>query len=103
MAQERLGRRDVSGSKLMGEAFSLESPASGRSRLRFPGEPDPRSETYRSRHLGAMHFGQGCFEGIRNWAAHSIDTADEQVALEYLAALSVLARWVDQCEVLSAS
>ncbi len=96
MLKAKLGREDVSGAKAVGEAFSLEPPALGRPRLRFPELTDATSERWRSAHLGAMHLGQGCFEGIRNWTAHTLEEADEQTALEYLAALSVFARWVDR-------
>jgi hypothetical protein len=49
-----------------------------------------------------MEFGAGCFEAIRNLAAH-VDGLhlSEQVALEQLAAFSLLARWIDECEVQS--
>jgi hypothetical protein len=41
----------------------------------------------------------GCFAGIRNPASHEHgDDWSEQKALEYLAALSILARWIDECE-----
>lgn len=92
--QSKIGRANVSGSKLIGEAFSLTDPKPGKARLRFPGL-DPSSERFRSAHLGAMHLGQGCFEGIRNWAAHTLEEEDEQTALEFIATLSVFARWVD--------
>ena len=47
-----------------------------------------------------MEFGAGCFEVIRNPAAHQHGLVlTEQVALEQLAAFSLLARWVDECEV----
>lgn len=50
-----------------------------------------------------MQLGAGCFAGIRNPATHE-DRLDltEQVALEQLATLSLLARWIDNCEVESA-
>ena len=40
-------------------------------------------------------------QGIRNPQAHPSENISEQEALEQLAALSVLARWVDECEVVS--
>lgn len=101
MLKAKLGREDVSGARLVGEAFSLDPPAPRRPRLRFPELTDEASERWRSAHLGAMHLGQGCFEGIRNWAAHTLEEADEQIALEYLAALSIFARWLDSAVVLS--
>jgi hypothetical protein len=47
-----------------------------------------------------MEFGAGCFTGIRNPVAHEDGLKlTEQVALEQLAAFSVLARWIDECTV----
>jgi hypothetical protein len=96
--QQKLGRHDVADAKLCREAFSLNDPAPGQPRLRFAG--DRTSETWRSRQNGGIQFGAGCFEGIRNITAHveGLDLPD-QVALEQLAAFSVLARWIDECEV----
>jgi hypothetical protein len=87
--------RDESGKALWSEVFSLNAPSPDRHRLRFPNLTEG-TDRYRSAHEGAMQLGMACAQGIRNWAAHSSDGADEQVALEYLATLSVLARWVDQ-------
>ena len=36
---------------------------------------------------------------IRNPATRDLEQPGEQVALEYLAALSILARWVDEAQV----
>ena len=53
---------------------------------------------------GARTFAEGVFAGIRNPLAHEADQEmPEQQALEYLAALSVLARWVDESTVEVAS
>jgi hypothetical protein len=50
-----------------------------------------------------MAFAEGLFAGVRNPLAHESDTdLDEEVALEYLAAISVLARWVDEAVVVTA-
>jgi hypothetical protein len=50
---------------------------------------------------GALRpFAEGCFAGLRNPAAHEHGPEwDEQRALEYLAAFSILARWIDECRV----
>jgi len=98
--QEKLGRRDVSGKGLASEAWTLKDPEPGKPRLRFADLEFP-SERFTSAHEGAMYLGMGCMAGIRNWAAHTTVETDEQVALEYLAALSVFARWVEQAEVLN--
>ena len=41
---------------------------------------------------------QGTFAGIRNVATHTDDEWTEQVALEHLAVLSVVARWTGETE-----
>jgi uncharacterized protein (TIGR02391 family) len=93
--QNKVGRRDVSETKLFQEAFSLDSPAEGKKRLRRM-TPDG-SDTYKSVQRGAMALAEGIYSGIRNPFNHEdLKDIDEQVALEYLAALSVLARWVDE-------
>jgi len=62
------------------------------------------SDTYKSVQRGAMTFAEGVFAGIRNPLSHEAEhELSEQEALEYLAALSVLARWVDGSEVETAS
>jgi hypothetical protein len=40
---------------------------------------------------------------IRNPATHSTDDLAEQEALEQLAVLSTLARWIDGCELVEAT
>jgi uncharacterized protein (TIGR02391 family) len=92
--QNKVGRRDVSETDLFKQAFSLDSAAPGKARLRRMA-PDA-SDTYKSVQRGAMAFAEGVFAGIRNPLSHEADQElSEQEALEYLAALSVLARWVD--------
>ena len=59
-----------------------------------------KTEDWTSAHQGAHHYGMGCALRIRNLTAHTTDELDEQKALEYLAALSVLARWVYEATVL---
>lgn len=100
MLHAKLGRHDVSGKDLYAQAFTTANPKIDSPRLRFPGLPGG-TQRWTSAHDGAMHFGMGCAQGLRNWAAHSLDDADEQLALEYLAALSVLARWIEQAAVVT--
>ncbi|MGO4534836.1 TIGR02391 family protein [Leifsonia sp. 2MCAF36] len=96
--QNKVQRRDVSDASLCTEVFNAAPPAAGRSRLRFPGARD--SESWRSRQEGAMSFSRGAFMAIRNPLAHDgeVDLGEHE-ALELLSAFSVVARWVDQCEV----
>ncbi|WP_159622034.1 TIGR02391 family protein [Ruania rhizosphaerae] len=96
--QNKVGRRDVSETDLFKQSFSLDEAKTGKARLRRLSPED--SDTYRSVQRGAMAFAEGVFAGIRNPLSHEADQEmSEQVALEHLAALSVLARWVDESTV----
>ena len=96
--QNKVRRRDVSETDLFRQAFSLDPAAIGKTRLRRMASDG--SDTYKSVQRGAMAFAEGVFAGIRNPLSHEADQElSEQEALEYLAALSVLARWVDKSEV----
>jgi hypothetical protein len=99
-AQNKLGRRDIADTKLMQEAFSLDPPEPGRPRLRCLG--DPGNPTTQSRQRGALQYAAGCCSAIRNPATHEQEEWDQQVALEYLASLSVLARWIDDWKLVTA-
>ncbi|MFF7362329.1 TIGR02391 family protein [Streptomyces sp. NPDC008125] len=97
-SQAKLGRKDLSESKLLGDAFSLKDPEPGKPRLRLPPKED--SDTWRSRHDGAAAFARGVYAAIRNPIAHEAgDELDENEALEQLAAFSILARWIDTATV----
>jgi hypothetical protein len=91
---------DLSGTPLVTEAFNPSPPQPDRSRLRFSGfEEGTRAWT--DAHRGAMHFAQGCMLRIRNLVEHHDTELDEQVALESLAAISLLARWIEEAKVVS--
>lgn len=93
--QNKVGRRDISETELFKQAFTVDPPLPNKSRLRRL--PDDGSKTYQSVQRGAMAFAEGVFAGIRNPLSHEAEhEMSEGVALEYLAALSVLARWVDE-------
>ena len=96
--QNKLDRRDVSETDLFKQAFSLDAPKPGARRLRVL--TDDGSKTYQSMHRGVMAYAEGCFAAIRNPVAHSEGELSEDKGLEQLAALSVLARWVDGAQVL---
>lgn len=106
--QLKLDRGDLSGTDLYTQAFKVDKVGTkpdGR-RLRFPHIDEltsdgKRNKNWTSAHQGAMNFGQGCAQGIRNLNAHGTGDLPEQEALECLAALSVLARWVDACEAMT--
>lgn len=100
--QNKVGRRDLSETKLFQESFSADEPKAGKARLRRM--KDDGSDTYKSVQRGAMALAEGVFAGIRNPLSHEADQElSEQEALEYLAMLSVLARWVEASEIEEAS
>jgi hypothetical protein len=90
---------DLTGAALMTEAFNPAPPRKGERRLRFP-EYQPDTKDWTSAHEGAMHFGRGCMQRIRNLVEHTVEM-DEDEALESLAALSLLARWIDSAIVVT--
>lgn len=90
----------MSDTKLVQDTFSDSAPAPGHPRLRVQG--DPTSETVDSRQRGALQLGLACVSLIRNPASHEDVEWDEQLALEQLATLSVFARLVDECQVVTA-
>ena len=101
--QVKVSDLNLTGKKLYAQSFSPKEPTAGMSRLRFPDiDKAQQKDTWTSAHEGAMHLGMACAQGIRNLRAHPSGDITEQEALEQLAALSVLARWVDACKVVHA-
>lgn len=101
MLQEKVNRRDVGEVALVRSAFGTDLPSTENPRLRFP-DVDKATEPkdWENRHGGARNFGVGCFMGIRNVLSHARpeDEVGDEKALEYLAAFSMLARWIDETE-----
>lgn len=96
--QNNVGRRDVAETDLFKQAFSLDEAKPGKARLLRM--TDDGSNTCKSVQRGAMAFAEWVFAGIRNPLSHEADQElSEQEALDYLASLSVLARWVDGASV----
>lgn len=97
--QVKLGRTDVSEKDLFVQAFSSNNPTAEAPRLRIM--EDDGSRTYESIHRGARAFAEGLYAAIRNPGMHVPQTGggEQQLALEQLAAFSLLARWVDQAKV----
>jgi hypothetical protein len=99
--QSKVSRRDISETDLIRQSFSENPPEAGKPRLRFTSITD--DQTRESMRQGAMNFGSGCFAAIRNPVGHLPNDEvelDEQAALERLASLSLLARWIDEAEVI---
>ncbi|MEV4738548.1 MULTISPECIES: TIGR02391 family protein [unclassified Microbacterium] len=94
--KDRTGRYELGDSDLVAQAFSLASPQEGKPRLRWPGNNDDLN--VKTMRVGILNMAQGVFAAIRNPATHSTDELPRQEALEQLATLSILARWIDRCE-----
>lgn len=98
--QAKLGRMDVSETGLFNEAFSLNAPKADAPRLRLA--EDDGGKTYENLHRGARAFAEGLYAAIRNPGMHAPQEGaggEEQLALEQLAAFSLLARWIDQASI----
>lgn len=100
--QAKLERMDLSETDLFNQAFTLEDPKPGAPRLRLA--DDDGGLTYKNLHRGARAFAEGLYAAVRNPGMHvpGDGGGEEQVALEQLAAFSLLARWVDQAKVVKA-
>lgn len=97
--QAKLSRRDVSETALFNEALSTGGPKEGAPHLRLM--ENDGSKTYENLHRGARAFAEGLYAATRNPGMHvPHDGGEEQLALEQMAAFSLLARWVDQAGVL---
>lgn len=97
--QQKLGRLDLSGKDLVNQAWSTDDPRIGKKRLRLPGIHRP-SQHWTSAHEGAMHFGAGLFQAIRNRTGHDTESGgapnlEEGSAMQSLCAFSLYATWVD--------
>jgi Protein of unknown function (Hypoth_ymh) len=98
--QNKLDTRELSETALFQMAFSADEPAPSKPRLRLP--EDDGGKTSLSVRRGVMAFAEGCFAAIRNPSSHDIQVElSEHEAIEQLAAISVLARWVDRAKVKS--
>lgn len=84
---------------LVTNAFTPNPAKSGETRLRFTQFKEGTTD-WTNAHEGAMAFGRGCAMRIRNMYTHGQEPS-EQEALESLAALSLLARWVDDAQVVT--
>lgn len=98
--QDRTGRHDVSDRELMQQVFGTAPPQQDKPRLWWPGAENDKS--VKSMREGILNFSQGVFSAIRNITTHSTNELPRQDAFEMLTAISLLARWVDACELVEA-
>ena len=101
--QLKLDRLDLNGKNLYSQAFNTTTGKLRFVHIKQKTDDGKTIPDWTSAHEGAMHFGMGCAQGIRNLQTHSTEDLNEDEALEYLASLSVLARWVDTAQVVSDS
>lgn len=94
---QKTGRTDLAGTELMRELLGEKDPQPGKPRLRLPG--NRTSKTWASQRDGLLQYAVGCFLLMRNPATHAVDQPPEEEALEQLAALSLLARTLEGCDV----
>jgi uncharacterized protein (TIGR02391 family) len=94
--QDRTNRHDVSDRELMQQVFSTSPPQHAKARLWWPGDENDRS--VKSMREGILFFAQGVFSAIRNITTHTTEELPRQEAFEMLTAVSLLSRWVDNCE-----
>lgn len=100
IVKDQTGRYELNDSDLVSQAFSLSPAAEGKPRLRWPGNDDDLN--VKTMRVGILNMAQGVFAAIRNPATHSTDELPKEEALEQLATLSILARWIDRCELVTA-
>jgi len=84
----RSGIEDLDGIKLMEKVFSPNSPV-----LKFNKMAD---ESDKDEQKGFMMMLSGAVAGLRNPRAHKIIKDDPEMALEYIAYISLLAKLVDK-------
>lgn len=100
LTRDMTGVRDGQDTELMNLAFSDQPPTPGHPRLRWPG-PDT-GQTAKSMRFGLRSLAVGLMQTVRNPATHSTQEFAQDVALEQLAALSMLARMIEKCEIVRA-
>jgi hypothetical protein len=96
----RTVRNDLDATASWQEAFSNKEPLPGKPRLRWPG--DQADLNVKTMTDGLRQFAPGLQMTIRNTATHTTDALDPQAAMERLAALSLLTRWVSACQLIQA-
>jgi hypothetical protein len=96
--QNKVGRRDVSEKDLFWQCYSNDDPKPGKPRLRPANDDGGRTAV--SIRRGIANLAEGLYAAIRNPASHDpLDELEEHIALEQLAVVSVLARFVDDSTV----
>ena len=90
LVKMRSGKYDLSGTSLMQTVFSPNNPV-----LRFNGLV---TDTDRSEQQGMMYLFAGAMLALRNPRAHEIVQDDPEMAIEFIAFVSLLAKSLDRAE-----
>lgn len=99
LVKSRTGRRDIEDTSLLQQAFSKDDHEPGKPPA-MAGEPDRQDRDLDEQR--PRQFAPGAQLTIRNPATHGPGELTEQEAVERLSVLSLLARWVDQCDLIEA-
>lgn len=102
--RESLGRDDVQATEFWQQTLSASDPKPGQPRLVWPSTGNILNDKGMREGLGELTkslkgLSVGVTLVVRNPATHSTDEYDEQDAMERLAAISLMARMLDKCEV----
>jgi uncharacterized protein (TIGR02391 family) len=98
LVKSRTGRTDIEDTPLWQQTFSKDDAEPGKPRLRWAGVQTDKSVV--SMNSGLRQFAAGAQMTIRNPATHGPGEMTPQEAIERLSVLSLLARWVDQCDLI---
>jgi hypothetical protein len=96
--RRKIGATGGTGHGLVAGAFGTADPTPQQPRLRFAGY-QRGTDAWTNAHVGAGSFGQGCMMRIRNLVIHDDEDWPEPELFDALAALSLLARWIDAAHV----
>jgi hypothetical protein len=94
--RRRTDRPELDEKDVFAQAFSTEPPKVNSPRLRWPG--DQQDQMVRSMNRGLLHFSLGVQSAIRNPSVHDRSELTPQEGTERLAAISLLAGWIERCE-----
>lgn len=99
--QNKIGKPDLQGAALAHQVLKPDTPSQQEARLWLMPHPkgEFRSKTWTSRQDGLRYFAVGCFQAIRNpshYGGTGMPKMSLDEALERLAALSLLARWIGE-------
>lgn len=99
-AKQLTGMIELDETNVWQQAFSNDAPRPGRPRLRWPG--DPKDQTVRSMNEGLRLYGAALQLTIRNPLTHDLTEITAQEGAERLSALSLLAQWLEACDLIHA-